>query len=235
MFQRLFDLAFATCLSILAVPLILCGALAVKLSSAGPVFYPARRVGRDGRTFTMYKIRTMHQRSVAGSSITAANDARIFAAGRILRALKIDELPQLMNIFAGDMSVVGPRPEAPDIVENHYTQEYWRSLTVRPGLTSPGSVFYYTHGEELLPDGAAEDVYVQRLLPPKMKIDLDYLKRRTLFSDFAVVVQTGVVLIQKALGRKQFPLPKSLTGFFVKPDQAAEPKSTSPAPSKQAA
>ncbi len=236
MFRRLFDLACATCLSVVAAPLVAMGAVAVKLSSPGPAFYQAPRVGQHGTAFTMYKLRTMHQRTTAGSSITAANDSRVFAAGRILRALKIDELPQLLNIISGDMSVVGPRPEAPDIVENHYTPAYWQSLAVKPGLTSPGSIFYYTHGEELLPEGSAEDVYVERLLPPKMKVDLEYLTRRTLLSDIGVVLQTASVLVQKALGRKHFSLPQCLTDSGLPSSGLADSRmeTTEPA-SKQAA
>ncbi len=210
MARRILDLILTITLGLAAAPFIACGAIAVRLSSPGPAFYCARRVGRHGTEFTMYKLRSMHIRSSAGSSITAANDSRVFAAGRILRALKIDELPQLWNIVRGDMSIVGPRPEAPDIVQKHYSPEYLKSLQVAPGLTSPGSVFYYTHGEQLLPDGAAEEVYVERLLPLKMKVDLDYLVRQTVWSDLGVIFTTASVLVQKALGRRSFPFPAIL-------------------------
>jgi lipopolysaccharide/colanic/teichoic acid biosynthesis glycosyltransferase len=152
----------------------------------------------------------MHCRAVQGSSITSANDPRVFPVGRILRSLKIDELPQLLNIVKGDMAIVGPRPEAPDIVDRHYTTRDRQSLAVPPGLTSPGSVFYYTHGERLLADGAAEDFYVAALLPLKMTIDLEYLSRAGLWSDVGVILSTASVLFQKALGRKQFPTPAVL-------------------------
>jgi len=209
--RRLFDLLLAIPALLLISPVFALAGLAIRLSSPGPIFYRADRVGVNGQRFTMYKMRTMHCRSVAGSSITAANDSRVFAAGKILRAFKIDELPQLWNIVCGDMSIVGPRPEAPDIVERHYTSDYHKSLQVRPGLTSPGSVFYYTHGEQLLAEGDAEEFYVAKLLPPKMALDLDYLNRASILSDLGVILQTASVLFQKALGRKEFPMPQLLT------------------------
>ncbi len=130
MARRFFDLCIVVPAMLCIGPILVISALAIRVSSPGPIFYRAQRIGRNGRPFTMYKLRTMHCRSVAGSSITSSNDPRVFAVGRILRALKIDELPQLINILRGEMAVVGPRPEAPDIVERHYTDEYRRSLAV---------------------------------------------------------------------------------------------------------
>lgn len=210
MVRRLLDLCLVVPAMLVVGPVLCIAAVGIRMSSRGPVLYRAQRVGRDGQLFTMFKLRTMHCRTVAGSSITSANDPRVFAVGRILRALKIDELPQLLNILKGEMSVVGPRPEAPDIVERHYTDEYRKSLAVPPGLTSPGSVFYYTHGEQLLADGEAEQFYVSRLLPLKMKLDLDYLPRMSVLGDLRIILQTGLVLAQKALGRKSFPTPDVL-------------------------
>jgi lipopolysaccharide/colanic/teichoic acid biosynthesis glycosyltransferase len=213
MVRRLFDLVVAGGALLCAGPVIAVAAIGVKLSSSGPAFFKASRVGQGGNLFIMYKLRTMHCRETAGSSITAAEDPRVFLVGKILRVLKIDELPQLLNIVKGEMAIVGPRPEAPDIVENHYTDEYHRSLDVPPGLTSPGSIYYYTHGEQILAeDGTdAEELYLQRLLPRKMAIDLEYLDRATLQSDLGVMLRTASVLIQKALGRTTFPQPASVT------------------------
>ena len=210
MVRRLFNLCVAIPTLLGISPILLLAALGIRLSSPGPILYRALRVGRGGRTFTMFKLRTMHCRTVAGSSITSSNDPRVFTVGRILRAFKIDELPQLLNVVKGDMAIVGPRPEAPDIVERHYTPDYRRSLAVAPGLTSPGSIFYYTHGEQLLADGEAEEFYVARLLPLKMTIDLEYLTHASLWSDDGVIFSTASVLIQKALGRKHFPTPAGL-------------------------
>ena len=211
MLRRLFDVCCSGVATGLVAPVILVAAIGIRFSSSGPVFYKAKRVGRGGRLFTMLKMRTMHCRQVAGSSITASNDPRVFPVGRLLRALKIDELPQLWNVLKGDMSIVGPRPEAPDIVERYYNDRYLESLAVRPGLTSPGSICYYTHGEQLLADGEAEEFYVERLLPVKMEVDLQYLQHATLTSDLGIIFRTALVLVQKACGRKSFPdLPQTV-------------------------
>ncbi|MFN8710872.1 MAG: sugar transferase [Planctomyces sp.] len=200
MMKRLFDLLAASIALVLVSPVMAAAALGIAVSSRGPLLYRAHRAGLGGRAFTMYKLRTMHVRTTAGSSITAGNDPRVFAFGRLLRALKIDELPQLLNVIRGDMSIVGPRPEALDIVERHYTPAYHRTLEVRPGLTSPGSVEYYRSGEQLLQDGDAEDFYVRRLLPVKMELDLRYLETAGVVSDIRVILETMQVLIRRALG-----------------------------------
>lgn len=219
--RRAFDLILSSTALLFAAPLVLCAGVAVKLSSPGPVFFAACRVGRGGQLFTMYKLRTMHCRPTAGSSITAAADSRIFAAGRILRKLKIDELPQLINIIRGEMAIVGPRPEAPDIVEQHYTGLYRQTLDVRPGLTSPGALYNYTHGERMLAeaDTAAEQVYAQRILPEKMALELQYVQYSSLFTDLKIVLQTAAVLIQIAAGKTQFPLPEAVRQLRMLSDQ----------------
>lgn len=199
--KRVFDLIAATIASLFAAPIVLCAAVAVKLSSSGPAFYQASRAGLGGQPFTMWKLRTMHCRDIAGSSITASEDPRVFLVGKVLRKLKIDELPQLINIFRGEMSVVGPRPEATDIVENHFTAEYRRTLDVKPGLTSPGAVYYYTEGERLLSEtsDAPEQVYLDTILPAKMQLELDYQGQSSLWGDLGIITDTAMVLLGKAL------------------------------------
>ncbi len=236
MVRRSFDIFCAVIGLIFCGPAILAAVVAIRLSSPGPAFYRAHRIGRHGRPFTMYKLRTMHCRPVLGSSITSADDPRVFPVGRLLRALKIDELPQLLNVLKGEMAIVGPRPEAADIVRNYYTYEYNQSLTVRPGLTSPGSIAYYTHGEHLLANGNAEDFYVQRLLPLKMAMDLNYVKTSTFLTDLGLIARTASVLIQKALGRRLFPTPPQLAAFLeqsrvdVHSPAASSPAVNSPKP-----
>ena len=214
MVGRVIDICCSAVALVLLAPVLITAAVGIRLCSKGPALYRAQRVGLGGQPFVMFKLRTMHCRSAAGSSITAADDPRVFAWGRLLRAFKIDELPQLLNVVRGEMSIVGPRPEAVDIVQNHYTPDYLLSLNVRPGLTSPGSICYYTHGEQLLADGDAEQYYVSRLLPIKMAIDLAYLQRATFFSDLVVICRTASVLALKAMGRKHFPDPPEFTRFL---------------------
>lgn len=202
MARRGFDVLAAIVGLLCCAPLIAAAAVIVRLSSPGPVFYRARRVGRNGRPFTMFKLRTMHVRPQAGCSITAADDQRIFPAGRLLRATKVDELPQLWNVLRGDMAIVGPRPEAPDIVSRWYSADHLRTLNVRPGLTSPGSLHYYQTGEQQLAEGDAEEFYGRVLLPEKMTRDLAWLEQSSLLTDAMIVARTAGVLLQKVLRRR---------------------------------
>ncbi len=212
MAKRAFDMLASAVLLIALSPLLLVAALGVALSSRGPVLYRAQRVGRGGAPFTMHKFRTMHVTSpgARGSVITGARDPRVFAVGRLLRTTKVDELPQLWDVLRGAMTLVGPRPEDPAIVERHYTVDYRATLAVRPGLASPGSIFNYTHGDALLSGEDPETAYVERLLPLKMAIERAYLARASFGYDLAVIARTGAVIAAVAAGRRQFPLPPEL-------------------------
>ena len=151
--KRILDIVLsATALALLA-PVLVAAAVAVRISSPGPILFRAKRVGQNGRTFTMLKFRTMHERreDQPWTAITANGDQRVFVAGSMLRKFKIDELPQLLNILRGDMSIIGPRPEDPGIVERFYGDVELRTLKVRPGLGSRGSLYYYTHLESRIP------------------------------------------------------------------------------------
>src|SRR5436309_6813203 len=166
MAKRLFDIIFSLLALVLLAPLFVLAVIGIRLSSPGPLLYRARRVGRNGETFMMHKFRTMHHRNRApGSAITGANDPRVFAIGGYLRKLKIDELPQLYDVLRGRMSIVGPRPEDPQIVRERYTAEDMQIFAVLPGITSPASIYDYTHGDQILSQGEAEEVYFDRLLP----------------------------------------------------------------------
>ena len=164
-------------------------ALWIKLTSPGPVFYRAMRVGQDGRSFRLYKFRSMIVGTDRqGPCITATGDPRITRVGRFLRRAKLDELPQLLNVLKGEMSLVGPRPEDPRYVAL-YTPEQRRVLAVRPGITSAASLAF-RHEEQLLAGEDWETHYRARVLPDKLALDLAYLARRTLLSDFALILRT---------------------------------------------
>jgi len=170
-------------------PLLIGIGLWIKIDSPGPVFYRATRVCKDGQLFRLYKFRSM----VAGADkqgpgITATGDARVTRAGRFLRRSKLDELPQLINVLKGEMSLVGPRPEDPRYVAL-YTPEQRRVLAVRPGITSAASLVYRQE-EQLLAGPDWETVYREQVLPAKLAIDLDYLARRSLWSDLGLIVRT---------------------------------------------
>ncbi|MEA2338594.1 MAG: hypothetical protein QOE82_2601, partial [Thermoanaerobaculia bacterium] len=148
--RRLLDVTASAAGLLLFSPLFALLAIAVKVSSPGPVFHRGERVGRNGKLFGLYKFRSMRV-GEAGPAITRAGDPRITAVGRVLRKTKLDELPQLINVLIGDMSLVGPRPEAPRYVAM-YDVEQQRILSVRPGVTSPASLLYRSEEEQLVGD-----------------------------------------------------------------------------------
>jgi FlaA1/EpsC-like NDP-sugar epimerase/lipopolysaccharide/colanic/teichoic acid biosynthesis glycosyltransferase len=177
------------CGLLLLAPVFLVIGLMIKLTSPGPVFYRGERVGRWGRRFKLYKFRSMVQDADRrGPGITGKDDPRITAVGRFLRRTKLDELPQLINILRGEMSLVGPRPEDPRYVA-FYTAEQRRLLSVRPGITSPASL-YYRQEETLLAGDDWERAYCKQILPHKLALDLAYLRERTLWTDLVLILST---------------------------------------------
>lgn len=202
MAKRLFDIAFALIALVVSAPLILFGVIGIKISSPGSVIFPARRVGKRGAIFTMYKLRTMHITRNEGSSITAPGDGRIFVFGEILRGLKIDELPQFWNILRGDMSIVGPRAEAVEMVEDHFTGWMRETLEVAPGATSPGAIYNYIMSEKLLDPNDPEGSYVRHMLIPKLALERAYIERINVISDLYYIVLTIKAIAGNALGRK---------------------------------
>lgn len=192
---RIIDWIVSAAALALVSPVFLVAALAIKLTSPGPVFHRAERVGKDGILFTLFKFRSMRaDAAAAGPGITRSGDARITPAGRFLRRTKIDELPQLLNVLRGDMSLVGPRPEDPRYVAL-YSPEQRRVLSVRPGITSAASI-RYRHEESMLTGDDWENLYVTNVMPAKLRIELDYLDRRTLASDLRLIVQTLFALFR---------------------------------------
>jgi lipopolysaccharide/colanic/teichoic acid biosynthesis glycosyltransferase len=173
---------------ILLSPVLAGAALAVKLSSPGPVLHRAVRVGRAGNPFAMLKFRTMVLEAVAGPGITSAEDPRVTPVGHVLRRWKLDELPQLVNVLRGEMSLVGPRPEDPRYVAR-YTPEQRRVLRVRPGLTSPASLRFFRE-ESMLTGEDWETAYLQRILPAKLSEDLEYLEHRSARSDLTILIRS---------------------------------------------
>jgi lipopolysaccharide/colanic/teichoic acid biosynthesis glycosyltransferase len=171
-------------------PLFIAAAVAIKLNSRGPVFFVQERVGRNFRPFWIYKFRTMvADADRRGGQLTAGADPRITRVGRWLRRTKIDELPQLINVLLGDMSLVGPRPEVPRYVEM-FRDEYAVVLSVRPGLTDPASVKYRDEAGILAASSDPEQEYVRRILPDKIALAREYVARATFSSDLVVLVRT---------------------------------------------
>lgn len=183
----------ATCLLVLS-PLIALLALTVKLDSPGPVFYRCRRIGRGGREFHMLKFRKMHA-TAAGAALTAAGDERFTRLGRFLARKKLDEIPQLLNVIAGHMNLVGPRPEDPSFVALRRA-DYEQILEVRPGITGLTQLAFANESEILDSDDPIGD-YVRRLLPQKVQIDRLYVARRSVAMDIRILAWTAITFFLK--------------------------------------
>jgi lipopolysaccharide/colanic/teichoic acid biosynthesis glycosyltransferase len=213
MAKRLFDVACAAVALVALSPVLLLAALGIRLTDkSGPVLFRARRVGYLGRQFTMYKFRTMRASSNGGGGarITGAGDSRITPFGHFLRRTKIDELPQLFNVLIGDMAVVGPRPEDPAIVQQFYSSADLETLGVRPGMASPGSIYQYTTGDQLLAGGDPEASYVEKLLKTKLALDRVYVRRTSLRQDLAIIGRTLWAIGSIAVGKRHFPSPPEM-------------------------
>jgi lipopolysaccharide/colanic/teichoic acid biosynthesis glycosyltransferase len=195
MAKRVLDAIFATVALILFAPLLMVVAITIKLDSRGPILYRANRVGKNGVVFHMYKLRTMvHHADRAGPALTQGGDPRVTRCGRFLRKWKIDELPQLVNVLRGEMSLVGPRPESPNYA-HYYTPAQRRVLSVRPGITGPTQV-RFRHEETILAQcGNLEQEYVERIMPIKLAIDLEYVDDHSLLGDFRILLETIVSLV----------------------------------------
>ncbi len=190
--KRAFDLIALVVLVPFVLPVAMLVALAVFLDSPGPIVYRARRVGRGGRAFEMLKFRTM-KIGVAGNAIAGAEDLRITPVGRFLRRARLDELPQLWNVFRGEMSFVGPRPELNEFVDMH-AEDYRQILAVPPGITGPTQLRYAGVEARLLSlHGDPEAYYRDQLLPDKVALDLVYARSRSLAQDFVVLCQTLIL------------------------------------------
>jgi lipopolysaccharide/colanic/teichoic acid biosynthesis glycosyltransferase len=190
MTKRLFDMVAGGLGLILLSPLLAVIALLVKCTSPGPVFFRHERVGRGFRTFGVLKFRTMVENAPAlGGPITVDGDPRITGVGRFLRKTKFDELPQLLNVLRGEMSLVGPRPEVKYYVDM-FRGDYEEILRVRPGITDLASIQYRDEEAILRSADNPEAEYVRRVLPEKIRLAKDYVRRQSLALDLAVVVGT---------------------------------------------
>lgn len=193
--KRLFDLIASALGLVLLSPLLLGLALWIRLDSPGPVFFRQERVGRGGRPFRIHKFRTMAH-GAAGLQLTVGADARITRAGRVLRRTRLDELPQLLDVLRGAMSLVGPRPEVPRYVALYPAGLRERALAVRPGITDPASLAFIDEAERLARAADPEREYVEVILPLKVRAAADYAEHATLWSDLKVLARTLRTLVR---------------------------------------
>jgi lipopolysaccharide/colanic/teichoic acid biosynthesis glycosyltransferase len=174
-------------------------AAVIRIDSPGPVLFRQRRLGERAREFEMLKFRTMVvDAETRGPGITVNGDPRVTRAGRLLRRFDLDELPTLLNVLRGDMSIVGPRPEVPKYLR-HYTEQQRRVFSVKPGLTDPATLAF--RDESALLTGAdAELVYVREVLPRKLDLSLDYVSRQSLIGDLGIILKTLLIIPFRAKG-----------------------------------
>lgn len=190
MAKRLFDLLASLAGLTLLAPLFAFIALAIKLTSKGPVFYRGVRVGRYGRLFHMYKFRTMvRDADSLGGSSTPSDDPRITAVGRFLRRCKLDELPQLLNVLTGSMSLVGPRPQVPEDVAK-YTEVEQQLLRLKPGITDFASIRFHNEGEIIQGNPDPDQAYIDLIRPEKLRLGLEYARRQSLRTDLTIMWMT---------------------------------------------
>lgn len=204
--KRCFDLLFSVLFLLVFSPVYILTFIIIKIVSPGPAIYKAKRVGKDGKLFDCYKFRSMRVDSGKVRLTTLENDDRIFPFGKFIRKAKIDEMPQVVNILTGQMSVVGPRPEDKENADKVYVGEYKHILDVKPGLTSTASLYDYTHGE-LFED---EESYEKEFLPKKLKLELYYVNHRSFWYDIFLILKTAWLIILKTCGKKEFEEPKEL-------------------------
>lgn len=210
--KRVFDLVFALAFLIVFSPVYIITAVIIMIVSPGNPIYKAERIGKDGRFFTCYKFRSMRIDSGKVKLTTLRNDDRIFPFGKFIRKAKIDEMPQVLNILFGQMSVVGPRPEDKINADKIYVGEYQDILKVKPGLTSIASLYDYTHGESI----ESPEAYEKEFLPQKLFLELYYVNNCSFLFDIKLILKTAYIIIAIVFGKENFNTPKELAGYSDK-------------------
>lgn len=193
--KRLMDIFFSLIGLILLFPLFLIVGLIISIDSKGGVFYKQTRVGKDGKDFKLFKFRSMAVGSDKKGLLTVGgNDSRITKPGYFIRKYKIDELPQLINVFIGDMSLVGPRPEVRKYVDL-YNQEQQKVLSVQPGITDYASIAYINENEVLGNSTNPEKTYIEEVMPSKLKLNLKYIEEKSVITDIKIIFKTIAKII----------------------------------------
>ena len=195
--KRCFDLVVSILLIIIFSPLLLIISAAVKLSSPGPVFFRQVRITRFGKEFRIFKFRSMVVGAdKIGPLVTTDRDSRITGVGRFIRKTHLDEFPQLFNVVSGDMSFVGTRPEVSKYVDR-YTDEMMATLLLPAGITSEASISFRDEAQLISSSSDADDTYINIVLPEKMKLNLEYLKEFSLFTDISIMIRTFLLLFRR--------------------------------------
>ena len=193
--KRLFDLLFSMVVLILFFPLGILISLCIIIDSRGDIFYKQERVGLNGAIFTILKFRSMHVNSAVKGTLTVGDDARITRVGSLIRKVKLDEFPQFLNVIAGQMSVVGPRPEVQEFVDL-YTDTQREILRVKPGITDEASLAYFDENNMLSESSNPKLTYIQEIMPRKIEINLKYISEKSWYSDAIVILKTMLRILR---------------------------------------
>ena len=195
--KRLFDIVASGLGLIVLSPLVLILAIWIKLDSKGPVFYRQVRVGYKNKDFRIFKFRSMRVGADKGSLVTiGGRDPRVTKSGYWIRKFKLDELPQLINVFSGDMSLVGPRPEVRHYVD-YWTSEQMHVLDVRPGITDPASIKFRNENELMEKAEDPEKYYIEVIMQEKIKLYLEYVQKHSFFYDLGLIFKTFWVIVKE--------------------------------------
>jgi len=196
MLKRTFDILCSICGLILFAPVMIILSILIKLEDKGPAFYLGTRVGKNGKLFKIYKFRSMVMNAdKIGGPSTSDDDPRLLKIGKTIRKYKLDEIPQLINVLKGEMSIVGPRPEVPSEVET-YTEEEKRVLMVKPGITDWASLTYHNEGEILKGAADPHEAYRQKIKPGKIKLQLKYVDEHSFITDLKIILRTIATLVK---------------------------------------
>ncbi len=192
-------------------PCLLFFAVAIKVDSPGPIFYRGLRVGRGGKTFRIFKFRSMVvDAEKSGVTSTSGQDDRVTRMGKLIRKFKMDEFAQLINVFLGDMSLVGPRPEVQKFVDQ-YTEEERQILSMRPGITDWASIKFHNEGDIIEASGIsdADEAYAKLIRPEKLRLQLKYIRERSLWIDIKIILATLSTIIVTRVDAKSVSVPET--------------------------
>lgn len=212
MIERIRDLLCSLLFLVVFWPFYVIIAIVIVCVSPGNPVYMAQRVGKNGKVFTLLKFRTMRVDSGAVRITTLSNDDRVFPFGRFLRRSKLDETLQIFNILQSEMTIVGFRPEDQVNASKLFCDEYAEILKIKPGLTSPASLFDYTHGEEF----DNEEDYVKNFLPLKLELELFYAENKSFLYDIKIILRTVKIIFLKTIGVKKFPYPPEYQAILLR-------------------
>lgn len=204
--KRLFDIVSSGIALVVLIPIWLIAIIGIEVSDPGPVFYFANRVGKDNKTFKMYKFRSMRVDKNADEKSLRPDQDRIFKFGRFIRATKIDELPQLLNVFLGNMAVIGPRPAAVDQIEITRSGENAIVAIIKPGLSSPSALYDYLYGDSF----EDEDEYMDKVAPTRLALDRYYIGKQTVGYDIKIIWYTIVCILGTVFHRPAIFILKEL-------------------------